>query len=308
MTSAHGQPSSAPSGCSPVRVFRGHPDWPALWDQMADPPDQVQVTGQSGALQGSLLAVVGTRRATLRGLAFARALASALAVRGWTIVSGLARGIDAAAHQGALDVGGPTVAVMATGPDRTYPHEHQHLRREIEVAGCCLTEFAEGTAPRRFHFPRRNRLIASLCQGVVVVEAPSRSGALSTAYLALDYNREVFAVPGPVDLESSRGCHRLLKEGAHLVASAEDIHAVLKPPAPPSALRAEASGVTTAAPGRGTAARWIFDRLDFEGVSREQLRGRWGGSEQAWMEALLALELAGLIQRLPGGGLARKIW
>jgi DNA processing protein len=275
---------------------------------MTDPPGQVQVTGQPEALQGALLAMVGTRRATPRGLAFARALASALAVRGWTIVSGLALGIDAAAHQGALDVGGSTVAVMATGPDRTYPHEHQQLRREIEAAGCCLTEFAEGAAPRRFHFPRRNRLIASLCQGVVVVEAPSRSGALSTAYLALDYNREVFAVPGPVDLESSRGCHRLLKEGAHLVTSAEDIHAVLKPPAPRSSPRAEGSGVASAVPDRGTAARWIFDRLDFEGVSREQLRGRWAGSEQAWMEALLALELAGLIQRLPGGGLARKIW
>lgn len=308
MASAHGQPSSAPSGCAPVQLSPGHPDWPALWEQMTDPPDQVQVTGQTGALQGSLLALVGTRRATLRGLAFARALASALAVRGWTIVSGLARGIDAAAHQGALDVGGPTVAVMATGPDRTYPHEHRLLRQEIEVAGCCLTEFPEGTAPRRFHFPRRNRLIASLCQGVVVVEAPSRSGALSTAYLALDYNREVFAVPGPVDLETSRGCHRLLKEGAHLVTSAEDIHAVLKPPALQVSPGNETSGVTTAIPDRGTAARWIFDRLDFEGVSREQLRGRWAGSEQAWMEALLALELAGLIQRLPGGGLARKIW
>lgn len=274
---------------------------------MADPPASIQVTGSPDLLNQPLLGIVGTRRATVRGLAFARALSSALAVRGWTIVSGLARGIDAAAHRGALDVGGHTVAVMATGIDRTYPREHEDLRVQIEDQGCCLTECAPGTVPRPFQFPRRNRLIAGLVRGLVVVEAPAKSGALGTAYLALDYNREVFAVPGPVDLLTSRGCHQLLREGAHLTASAEDIHAVLAPPeTEPHQPRDRPCG--RALPDPRSAAGWIFSRLDFEGVRREELRSRWPGTDEAWAEGMLALELADLIQRLPGGGLARKIW
>ena len=238
----------------------------------------------------------------------ARALAQALSVRGWTIVSGLARGIDAEAHHGALEMGGTSVAVMATGLDQTYPTDHRGLRGQLEINGCCLTEFPPGTSPRKFHFPRRNRLIAGLVQAVGVVEAPLRSGALVTAYLGLDYNREVFAVPGPVDLETSRGCHLLLKEGAHLLETAEDLHAVLTPPTGPAIPTSNSLGTIAPPPEEGSAARWIFDRLDFEGVTREQLRCLWAGSEDAWAEGMLALELAGLIRRLPGGALARRIW
>jgi len=279
------------------------PGWPRLLDQLADPPDRLHVTGRADALARPCLALVGTRRATPRGLAVARTLAAHLAARGWTVVSGLALGIDGAAHRGALDAGGPTVAVMATGPDETYPRAHRGLRREIETGGCSVTECGPGTAPRKFAFPRRNRLIAGLCLGVVVVEAPERSGALVTAQLAADGDREVFAVPGPVDLETSRGCHRLLREGAHLLEDARDVDRVLGLPEAPGAAP---GGPPQPAPG--SAARWIFDRVDLEGTPRDLLRARWPGTEAAWAEGLLALELAGLIRRLPAGRLARTIW
>lgn len=292
----------------PVQTLtRQSSHWPPLWRQITDPPAQVHLEGDPGALAGPAVAVVGTRRATVRGLAMARALASSLAIRGWTVVSGLARGIDAAAHQGALDVGGVSVGVMATGLDRTYPSAHGPLRQEVAASGCVVTEFPEGQSLRKFHFPRRNRLIAGLVQGVVVVEAPRRSGALVTAYLALDYNREVFAVPGPVDLESSRGCHQLLREGAHLLESLDDLHAVLPPPVGADRPR-PGPDRRPGPPPTGSAARWIFDRLDFEGEDREDLRCRWPGSEADWAEGMIALELAGLIRRLPGGLLARSIW
>lgn len=285
-----------------------NPGWPELWRELPDPPSSIHVAGCFDCLSSPSVAIVGTRRATGRGLAMAQALASALAIRGWVIVSGLALGIDAAAHRGALDVGGKSVGVMATGIDRTYPAVHRRLRRELESDGCCLTEFPPGTNPRKFHFPRRNRLIAGLAQAVIVVEAPLKSGALSTAYLALDYNREVFAVPGPVDMESSRGCHHLLREGAHLLETADDLHAVLAAPTGGLPLSGRPETPETALPGAGSAARWIFDRLNFDGITREQLRCQWAGSEEAWSEGLLALELAGLIRRLPGGALARRIW
>ena len=278
--------------------------WPPLWREMPDPPPEIHVSGDPQGLLVPGVAIVGTRRATVRGMAFARALAAALANHGFTIVSGLARGVDAAAHRGALDVGGATVAVLGTGIDRTYPQEHEDLRRDLEERGCCLSEFPPGTPPRKHHFPLRNRLLAGLVQGVVVVEAPRPSGALVTAYAALDYDREVFAVPGPVELNSSRGCHHLLREGAHLVESVQDVLAVLGPPR----VKTRSTCRELVLPAKGSAARWIFDRLDFEGCAAEELRERWPGRADAWAEGLLALEMAELIKRLPGGILARSIW
>jgi DNA processing protein len=267
----------------------------------------VELTGNPSVLREPMIAIVGTRRATPRGLAFARALARSLAVQGWVIASGLARGIDAAAHQGALEVEGRTVGVMATGVDRTYPAEHRRLRKSMEVEGCCITEFPVRTGPRKYHFPRRNRLIAGLSQGVVVIEAPAKSGALWTAQLALDYNREVFAVPGPIDLETSRGCHQLLREGAHLLESVADIEAVLNLPS----TRAESTATTSVErplPPTGSVPRWILDRLDFDGIPQEEIYRRWAGNDAALARGILTLEMAGLIQRLPQGRLARKIW
>ena len=290
-----------------VTVNPQHSCWPALWKEIKDPPIRVHVQGQVEVLVLPSVAIVGTRRASLRGLAFARALGLVLASRGWCIVSGMALGIDAAAHRGAIDAGGPTVAVMGTGLGRVYPAIHGALRHDIERHGCCLTEHEHNIGPRRYHFPKRNRLIAGLVQAVVVVEAPIKSGALVTAQLALDNDREVFAVPGPIDQVNSRGCHHLLRQGAHLLETADDLLQVMGPP-PKVAARASTSLELSTGPMPGSAARWILDRLDFDGVGRDELRCRFQGTEEMWGEGLLALELAGLIRRLPGGALARTMW
>jgi len=288
-----------------------HPHWPQLWRQINDPPLQIHVRGRVEILNAPAIAMVGTRRATNRGLAVARALAAELAAHGWVIVSGLALGIDGEAHRGALSVQGRSVGVMATGSDRMFPPAHRNLRARLEKDGCTLTEFSRGTPPLKYHFPRRNRLIAGLSRAVIVVEAPVKSGAMLTAMLAVDYDREVFAVPGPVDLDTSRGCHHLLREGAHLLENVTDVERVLGRPETESGLEvapvANPSGELPD-PVPGSAARWIMDRLDLEGVSRDRLRERWPGTESSWQEGLLALELAGLIRRLPGGRLARRIW
>lgn len=299
--------SSAESAPPVVRLKPSASAWPPGLAEIDPPPTELWCTGDVRVLVREGVAMVGTRRATGRGLAVARALGAGCAARGWTVVSGLALGIDAAAHRGALDAAGVTVAVMGTGIDQTYPAVHRRLRREIEADGCCVTEYPAGTAPLPYNFPKRNRIIAGLSRAVVVVEAPGRSGALITALQALDAGREVFAVPGPVDLDTSRGCHRLLREGAHLLESIDDLEQVLGRPAAAPDVPQCCAGVP-ADPAPGSAARWIFDRLDLEGVGRDRLRERWPGTEASWCEGLLALELAGLIRRLPGGGLARTIW
>ena len=195
------------------------------------------------------------------------------------------------------------MAVMATGIDLTYPRRHGDLRRRLELTGCCLTEHPPGTPPLRHHFPRRNRLIAGLVRGVIVVEAPVRSGAMITARLAADFNREVMAVPGPVDLETSRGCHRLLRDGAALIESWSDVVEALG-----DAHRESDPARLLSSPPAGSPAGWILDRIDLAGVRRDELRGLWPGTEETWQQGLLALETAGLILRLPGGRLARRLW
>lgn len=287
-------------------LYSGRADWPAGWQDLTDPPRRVYVGGDPAALGGPAVAVVGTRRATARGLAVAHKLAYDLAGCGWVVVSGLALGIDGSAHRGVLAAKGRTVAVMATGPDRTYPNAHRRLRRRIERSGCTVTEYPPGSGPTRYRFPQRNRLIAALARAVIVVEAPARSGALGTAEHAADLGREVFAVPGAVDQDQSRGVHHLLREGAHLLESVADVTAVLGYPGapPPEGIAAAATDLPLA----GSAARWIFDRLDLDGVAYDALRLRWPGDDQSWCEGLLALEAAQLIRRLPGGRLARSIW
>jgi DNA processing protein len=286
------------------RLDAVHPCWPAGWRDLADPPAAVYVTGDANHLAQPAMALVGTRRATPRGLAVTARLGRDLTSRGWTLVSGLALGIDAEAHRAALGAGGATVAVMATSPDRTYPTAHRGLRRELEAQGCSVTEVAPGEGGgHRWCFPRRNRLIAAQAAGVVVVEAPRRSGALVTARLAADLGRPVFAVPGPVDEPVTAGCHDLLRDGAVLCTGVADIDAVLSPPRP---LREPESGPPRPIPG--SAARWILDRLELEGTNLEDLRRRWPGTDAMWSEGLLALELAGLIRRLPGARAAPRIW
>lgn len=298
-------PSALPGGGA-WTLRPADPGWPGLLNEIHDPPELLRGCGEAGLLDRPALAIIGTRKATARGLAVARGLGRALAARGWVIVSGLALGIDGAAHRGALEATGRTVAVMASGIDRTYPPAHGGLRREIDLRGCTVTERDDGAPPQRHEFPRRNRLVAGLCRGAVVVEAPRRSGALLTALLALDQNREVFAVPGPVDQENYRGCHHLLREGAHLLESASDLDHVLEPPASGSGPEAGPADLAEL-PSAGTAARWIWDRLDLEGASASALRRRWRGAAHVWEKGLLELEMAGLIQVLPGGRLARSI-
>jgi DNA processing protein len=285
-----------------TRIGPADSRWPEGWNHLEQPPASILVTGRADVLRRPLLAVVGTRRATPRGLAVARRLGRDLAARGWVVVSGLALGIDGEAHRGALDASGATVAVMATAPDRTYPTAHRDLRRNLERDGCAVTETEPGSGPGgRWMFPRRNRLIAAMADGVVVVEAPLRSGALTTARLACDLGRPVWAVPGPVDSPVSEGCHLLLRDGASVCTGAGDIDQMLPPPTP-------ASDTLPPLPLPNTAARWILDRLDLDGVPHEELRRRWPGTEAVWSEGLLALELAGLIRRLPGGRLAPRVW
>lgn len=303
-------PGVPPTGVPPTGerliVTRGHACWPASWQPERSPLiTDLHVEGDASALKALCIGIVGTRQPTPRGLEVARTLAAQLVATGCVVVSGLARGIDAAAHRGALAAGGRTIAVMATGTDLCYPQAHRGLLREIRRHGCSVTPFAPGTPPLKHHFLMRNQVLALLVELVVVVEAPMRSGALSTAREAADADRDVLAVPGPVDVETSRGCHKLLREGAGLVETAADILAALgarapllpAPPLPPEPPLPDHA-----------AARWLWRRIDLGGCGRDELRREWAGDERGFLDGLTALELAGLIRRLPGGRLARSIW
>ncbi len=207
-------------------VFVGGEDYPPMMALLPDPPPVLSVLGDVTALHGRAVGVVGARNASANGCRMAEALGADLAARGLIVVSGMARGIDAAAHAGALHVG-LTVAATAGGLDQPYPPEHKELQARIAERGCVVTEAPFGTAPQSRHFPRRNRIIAGLSLGLVVVEAALRSGSLITARLAQDASREIFAVPGsPLD-PRCRGTNDLIRQGAHLTESAEDVLANL---------------------------------------------------------------------------------
>jgi len=201
----------------------GDAGYPANLREISTPPECLYVRGTMTDGDALAVAIVGSRTATSYGLAVAERLAAELAGRGITVVSGLARGIDSAAHRGALRVGGRTLAVLGSGVDVIYPPENRRLAREIEGHGALISQFAPGTRPLAGHFPARNRVIAGLSLGVVVVEAAERSGALITAGLAGELGREVMAVPGPVTSLQSVGAHRLIQDGAALVMSGEDV-------------------------------------------------------------------------------------
>ncbi|MEA1924201.1 MAG: DNA-processing protein DprA [Pseudomonadota bacterium] len=203
------------------------PRYPENLALIVDPPPVLFFKGSLTCLRSPAIAVVGARRASELGRRFAFSLASRLVAQGLTVISGLALGVDGAAHEGSLRGGGSTVAVLGTGLDVVYPAAHRHLSGKIVENGALLTEFPPGAGPDKHHFPRRNRLVSGLSQGVVVVEAGERSGSLITARLALEQGREVFAVPGPPGLPGSRGVNRLLKDGAQLLESVEDIFLAL---------------------------------------------------------------------------------
>lgn len=260
----------------------GEADFPAALADLSDPPLGVFLRGTLPAGPG--VALVGARRASAYGREVAEWFGSELARAGVTVVSGMARGVDAAAHRGALAAGGPTVAVWGCGPDRVYPPEHAGLAEEIASHGALLTEYPPGSPPLAHHFPERNRLIAGLARAVVVVEAEARSGALITARLALDEGREVLAVPGSVFSPLSAGPNGLLRAGAAPALTVADVLELLGVAAPESAREPALEGLLAAfRPG--------------EAMSVDALAAAGRLPVPAVLEALLRLELAGAVAR-----------
>ena len=275
--------------------------YPARLLQIGDPPPLLFVAGDPSVLQRPTLAIVGSRSASRGGLETAEAFARALGDAGLTIASGLALGIDAAAHRGALASAAGTVAVLGTGADVVYPHAHRDLADAIvRRGGAVVSELPLGTGPREANFPRRNRLIAGLSRGVLVVEAALRSGSLITARLAGEFGREVFAIPGSIHSPLAKGCHQLIKQGAKLVESAQDVLAELSglEPGPGSAPRPAAAPPDP-----------VLEALGWDPVSAETLSRRLGGPQGtagALAERLLALEAEGRIERLHDGRYQRR--
>jgi DNA processing protein len=296
-------------------------DFPPQLEHIPQPPAALFVVGDAAALLYPQVAVVGARAASAGGLAHARTFARALAQAGLAITSGLADGIDAAAHAGALEVGGLTLAVMGTGPDLVYPRKHQALAQRIAAHGALVSEFPPGTAARADHFPRRNRLIAGLSLGTLVVEAGLRSGSLITARLAAEQGREVFALPGSIGNPLARGCHRLIRDGARLVEGAAEIVETLAPaarmlggelaaclaaPAPDgtstrsSTATAQEVIATPAARRSDPVLQRLLSELGHDPMTLDELALRTGQSPAALGAQLLLLELEARVESLPG--------
>jgi DNA processing protein len=269
-------------------------DYPPLLREIADPPAMLFVSGDRSCLGRPQLAIVGSRNPTVGGVQNAGAFAAYLARAGYVITSGLALGIDGAAHRGALDVGGATIAVTGNGLDRVYPRQHHALAHEIVGRGALVSEFAPGTPPRREHFPQRNRLISGMSQGVLVVEAAVKSGSLITARLAAEQGREVFAIPGSIHSPLARGCHVLIRQGAKLVETAQDITEELHP------LKIAVDGAGTAPTTRGPMDQ-LLPYLGYDPVDVDTLVDRSGLTPDAVSSMLLNMELRGLIEAQPGG-------
>ena len=293
------------------------PAYPTALRRLPQPPPLLYVQGRRDLLGRPGIAVVGTRRYSTYGRDAAVSLVVGLVRAGYVIVSGLARGIDSIAHRTALDVGGDTIGVLGTGIDVPYPSEHADLFALIAERGCLVSEFPPGTPPRKYHFPQRNRIIAGLARGVLVVEAPEKSGAMITAEYALDEGKEVFAVPGPIHNPTSRGTNRLIQEGAALVPSAADILRVLQSrtgeplPVPLAAglniedLEARLEREPDA--GASELARRVWDGLEGAARGIDDLAEDLGAAPDALATALLELELAGLVERRPGPRYARVL-
>jgi DNA processing protein len=276
-------------------------DYPPLLQEIADPPPLLYVWGDPLCLSSPQLAIVGSRRPTRQGLADAAAFAGTLAAAGFTVTSGLARGIDAASHQAALDTGGKTVAIMGTGLDRIYPLPNRELADAIRQNGALVSEFPLGTPPRAAHFPSRNRIISGLSLGVLVVEAAMQSGSLVTARLALEQNREVFAVPGSIHNPTSRGCNSLIRNGATLVQEAREILDELMGWATPSA-QLDLAVTAKAAPPVSLPAEEaaVFAAVGFEATSLDVILESVSLSVPTVLSALAELELLGLLENRAG--------
>ena len=298
-------------------------DYPRQLFDITDPPVLLYVKGEPALLSRPGIALVGARSATAAGEANAEAFARTLAQQGLVVVSGLALGIDAAALRGALaagSTGAGTVAVIGTGIDRIYPARNAALAREIAAAGAVVSEFPLGTPPLQHNFPRRNRLIAGLAEGVLVVEAALGSGSLITARLATETGREVFAIPGSIHSPLSRGCHRLIRDGAKLVETAEDVVEELRGrlgwPAPVAASvkdrrsRGAVPAVPAAPPRQAALAldgerTRVLEAIGHDPVDLDTIAARCGLTVDALYAILLPLELEGRLAKLPGGRFQR---
>ncbi len=275
-------------------VAWGEDDYPDMLTQIAGPPLLLYVNGDVEAMHLPSLAIIGSRNPTAGGERNAQEFAKHLSRQGFAIVSGLAQGIDAAAHRGALDGGGKTVAFLGTGIDRVYPAVNRELAHTIVERGALVTEYPLGAPPERWHFPERNRLISGLSLGTLVVEAARRSGSLITARLAGEQGREIFALPGSIHNPLARGCHALIRQGAKLVETADDILAELRPLV-------------------GHLRQAVDDEYDelrrhlgYDPVSIDELEKRSGLTIDQLSSMLLILELHGEVESMSGGRYVKK--
>ncbi|HET9046569.1 MAG TPA: DNA-processing protein DprA [Casimicrobiaceae bacterium] len=274
------------------------PNYPQQLLDLPDAPPVLYLVGRRDLLARTSIAIVGSRHATPQGVDNAEAFASVLSAAGLTIVSGLALGIDTAAHRGALDHAGSTIAVIGTGPDRVYPARNRDLAHAIAERGAIVSEFAPGTPPRKEHFPRRNRLLSGLARGVLVVEATLSSGSLITARLAGEQGRDVFAVPGSIHSPFSKGPHKLIREGAKLVETAQD---VLEDLGLASPARADADDTGSAGDDDTGPHAAVLRAMGHDPVDLDQLIARTSMTAQNLAAALTTLELDGRVAAQAGG-------
>ena len=290
------------------------PDYPSLLREIGGAPAALFVTGDPSLLWMQQVAIVGSRSASANGLAITRRFARALGEAGFTVTSGMADGIDGAAHEAALDGGFRTVAVLGTGPDLVYPRKHVALAARIAAGGALVSEFPPGTTARPEHFPRRNRILSGLSLGTLVVEAALGSGSLITARCASEQGREVFAIPGSINNPLARGCHQLIRDGARLVETVEEIVAELSPLAASAGDRLRARLESTGddarveahhAPGRDGDYARLLAALGHEPQGLDALAERTGLAVTALSSMLLVLELDGEVNAERGGKYAR---
>ena len=284
--------------------------YPGTLRRLERRPIALYVAGNADVLNDPQLAIVGSRNPTRAGCDTAFELAESLAERGLGITSGLADGIDSAAHRGALKAHGITIAVLGSGIDIVYPRTNRALSTEIQSRGALISEFPLGTPPRRENFPQRNRIIATMSLGTLVVEAARRSGSLITARLAADHDREVFAVPGSIRNPLSRGCHELIRRGAKLTETTSDILSELNFSAFFEASRRAPEGLETAsvvAAGMDKEHKILLDALGFDPADLDVLVVRTGFKPEAVSSMMLILELEGHVQAAPGGRYSRVV-
>lgn len=272
------------------------PDYPQTLLQISDPPPLIYVCGRPEWLSRPGIAIVGSRNSTAQGRENSEQFARALSQAGLTIISGLALGIDSAAHRGALEGSGSTIAVVGTGADKVYPRSNEELANQIAARGALISEFPLGSPPVPGNFPRRNRLISGLSLGVLVVEAAVSSGSLITAKLAADQGRDVFAIPGSIHSPLSRGCHALIKQGAKLVESAQDVLDELR-----LDLRLPRAEADIADPNISGSDDTFLQYMGYDPCSIDAIAERSRLTPAAVSAMLLKLELEGGVASLPGG-------